>query len=327
MIDLLNLEPNKVSTNIDTQNYLIAGLPKTGKTTLCHRLFGEKMLLLGFEQGYHLISNIQAVPIKSYSELRKVVKQLKDEKVKEKYSIICFDTVDLFHLMMEKYLCSQHGADDIGGCGAMGKGYTLLDNLVQSSLLEISNLGYKMVFISHAEMIKESIKTPNGMIEIEKIYPSISKQSKRTYKIISKFVDHTFTLTNELDENGLDVRKLYTRNDRYAFAGTRLTHLPSVLPLDAELIKKEIKTALEKEENTTEEKTTIDYSVEELDFEKVKSELIKLVTEKFKPNNKLDVVKTIIEKHLGAGATVNDATPTQVEGLNAVLIELEGTIS
>lgn len=324
MIDLLNLEPNKVSTDIDTQNYLLAGLPKSGKTTASFRLFGEKMLLLGFEQGYHLISNVHGVPVKSYSDLRKIIKQLKDEKVKEKYSMICFDTVDLFHLMMEKYLCSQYGADDISGCGAMGKGYTLLDNLIQSTLLEISNLGYKMTFISHAEMIKESIKTPQGMVEIEKIYPSISKQSKRTYKIISKFVDHIFTLTNELDENGEEVRKVYTRNNRYTFGGTRLEHLPDVLPLDAKVIKEEMKKALEKEENTTTEKKEIDYSVEALDFEEVRTDLVKLVNDHFKPNKRLDEVKTIIEKHLGIGATVGNATPNQVEGLNAVLIELEG---
>ncbi|MGL5764995.1 MAG: AAA family ATPase [Sarcina sp.] len=324
MLDLLNLEPNKVSTDIDTQNYLLAGLPKTGKTTTSHRLMGDKMLLLAFEQGYHLISNINAVPVKSHSDLRKIIKQLKDERVREKYSVICFDTVDLFHLMMEKYLCSQHGADDIGGCGAMGKGYTLLDNLIQNTLLEISNLGYKMLYISHAEVVKETIKTPQGMLEIEKIYPSISKQSKRTYKIISKFVDHIFTITNELDENGEEVRKMYTRNNRYTFGGTRLQHLPEVLPLDTDIIKDEIRKALEKEENTTTERKEIDYSVEKLDFEKVKSELIELVTKEFQPSGRMDIAKSIIEKHLGTGATVGTSEPNQVEALNAVLIELDG---
>lgn len=323
-MDLLNLTGNVVSKNIETQNFIFAGFPKTGKTTLNYRLFGDKMLLLGFEQGYHLISGIHALPVKSYSDLRKIIKQLKDEKVKEKYSVICFDSVDLFHVMCERYLCSQHGAEDIGGCGAMGKGYTLLDNLIQNTLLEIANMGYKLSFISHVEMVKENIQTPQGMIEVEKMYPSISKQSKRTYKIISKFVDHIFTLTNELDENGNEVRKIYTRNNKYTFGGTRLQHLPSVLPLDAEVIKEEMRKALEKEDMTTEEKRELDYSVEEIDFNEVKEKLVSLVLETFKPNNRMNEVKTIVEKHLGVGATINTATPNQAESLNAVLIDLEG---
>lgn len=49
MIDILNIEPNKVSTNIGTYTYLFYGAPKIGKTTLATRF--PKHLLIAAEKG------------------------------------------------------------------------------------------------------------------------------------------------------------------------------------------------------------------------------------------------------------------------------------
>lgn len=50
MIDLLKLEPQKISRNLKGKFSLIYGAPGCGKTTLASKF--EKSLILGFESGY-----------------------------------------------------------------------------------------------------------------------------------------------------------------------------------------------------------------------------------------------------------------------------------
>jgi hypothetical protein len=64
---------------------------KTGKTSTASKF--DKALLLAFETGYLAIPGVMATPINSWSDFKKVIKQLKDEKAHEIYSNIVMDTV------------------------------------------------------------------------------------------------------------------------------------------------------------------------------------------------------------------------------------------
>ena len=55
MIDLLNLEPTKISKDLKGKYILIYGRPKIGKTTLASEF--PKNLLLAFEPGYNALNN------------------------------------------------------------------------------------------------------------------------------------------------------------------------------------------------------------------------------------------------------------------------------
>ena len=138
-MDLLNLQGNEVSLDISSQNNLVYGSPKVGKTTLSYKLFGEKALILAFEQGFSMIRGCHAVPVNDYKTLQNVMKQLKNPKVKEKYDVLVFDTADLFHLVCEKYLCAVNGVSSIGEIGSMGAGYQKLDNIINNILLQIAS--------------------------------------------------------------------------------------------------------------------------------------------------------------------------------------------
>lgn len=322
-MDLLSLTGNEVSLDISSQNYLIYSQPKAGKTTLAYNLFGERALLLGFEQGYHMIKGIHAVPVRSYQELQKIIRQLKQEGVKAKYDVVVFDTVDLFHVLCEKYLCSQHGVTEIGQVGSMGAGYAKLDNIIHDIILQIQGLGYKLFFISHANPRKVAINTQQGEIEVEKMFPTVAK---RTYQIVSKFADNIFYISMEMDADNGVVRRLYTRDNKISFGGTRMEFLPNILPLDPQVIKDEIKKALEKAGGDINIENVIDYTTTKIDFDTIKAELVNLVKTVFMKNNKMNIVKEITEKHLGLGATVSNAEPYQVESLAIILDELKELI-
>ena len=65
-----------------------------------------------------------AQSINSWGEFRKLLRQLKDEKVKAKFETIILDTVDIAYDYCERYICANAGVDSIGDI-PYGKGYKM----------------------------------------------------------------------------------------------------------------------------------------------------------------------------------------------------------
>ena len=102
-INLLNLEPHKVSRDLSGYITFIYGPAKCGKTT-----FGSKMpgaLLLAFERGYNAIPGIVAQDITTWGEMKQVVRELKKPEVKERFKSIIVDTADIAADCCQKYIC------------------------------------------------------------------------------------------------------------------------------------------------------------------------------------------------------------------------------
>ena len=77
-----------------------------------------------------------AQPINSWAEFIKVQRQLKDDKVKEKFSTIIIDTADIAYSYCEKYICANNGVSTIADIG-YGKGYALVGNEFDEKLRSI----------------------------------------------------------------------------------------------------------------------------------------------------------------------------------------------
>lgn len=82
---------------------------KIGKTTLAARF--PKNLLLAFEPGYNALDNCMVQPVTRWAEFKQVLNQLSRDDVKEKFSTITIDTVDLAWDACEKYICAQNPND------------------------------------------------------------------------------------------------------------------------------------------------------------------------------------------------------------------------
>ena len=135
-------------------------------------------------------------------------------------------------------------------------------------------------------------------------------------------VDNIFYITIDEDEDGNHKRVLKTRATNEYFAGSRFKYLPETILLDADVLKEEMQKAVDKEENTTEEKKDLFVKETKIDFDEVKEKLTEIVTEVFAPNDKMQVVQKIVEKHLGVGNRVNDATEEQADALQLIYDEL-----
>ena len=73
-IDLLNLQPHKVSRDLSGYITYIFGAAKIGKTSLAAQ--APDCLLLAAERGYNGLSGIIAQDITSWSDMRQVFREL-----------------------------------------------------------------------------------------------------------------------------------------------------------------------------------------------------------------------------------------------------------
>ena len=155
--------------------------------------------------------------------------------------------------------------------------------------------------------------------EIDYIQPSLAR---RGYQIVANMVDNIFYCTIDYDENGEEIRVLKTRATAEYFAGSRFEHLPDTILMDADSLNEELSKAIKLQGKTTEKKKDLIAKENKIDFEKVMEQLNTLVMDKFVPNDKLNIVNKIVEKHLGIGNKVADATEDQADALQIILDEL-----
>ena len=97
-IDLLNLEPTKISRDLKGKYILAYGLPKIGKTSLVASF--PKSLIFSFEPGTNGLNNIYKINITSWKDFKLAVKQLANDKVKEKFDFVSVDTVDILTIFV-----------------------------------------------------------------------------------------------------------------------------------------------------------------------------------------------------------------------------------
>ena len=112
MLDLLSLQPHQVSRNLRGYSVMFYGEPKSGKTTTATKF--PNHLILGFEKGWNAIPGAMAMPINSWSDFKKVLRQLKQDEVKAKFETIIIDTADIAYDYCEKHICNINGVESIG---------------------------------------------------------------------------------------------------------------------------------------------------------------------------------------------------------------------
>lgn len=316
-IDLMNLQKNKISRDLGSYMCFYYGNSKTGKSTLASKLYGDDALFIATEKGYNALS-VFAVDLTSWNETSGLLRQLKMPEIKEKFKVIVIDTVDILYDLAVSYILKINGCTDLSD-KPFGKLYGEVDKIFNEFLLSITRLGYGLALIGHAKTQSKLAKKGNNEVESDYTIPSLAR---RGYQIVAAMVDNIFYITMGEDEDGNQIRVIKTRATNEYFAGSRFKYLPETILLDADVLKEEMQKAVDKEENTTEEKKDLFIKETKIDFEEVKEKLTEIVTEIFVPNDKMQVVQKIVEKHLGIGNRVNDATEEQADALQLIYDEL-----
>lgn len=337
-INLLNITPHQVSRNMRGYSVFFYGEPKSGKTTTASKF--PKHLILAFEKGYSAIPGAMAQPINSWSEFRKVLRQLKETEVQEKFETIIIDTCDIAYDYCEKYICANAGVDAIGDIG-YGKGYTLVGKEFDEALRSIVQMNYGLVLISHAT---DKTFTDEAGKEYNQIVPTLGTRPRN---IVSRMCDIIGYSRAVQDTEGHTSTKLFMRGTPRYVAGSRFKYTPDYIDFTYNDLVKAINDAIDKQaeedgkEYFTEETTNlyVDTS-KDLNFDDLMKEFSNIIANipgstdgnaetedgvKFRDYWQPRITQ-IIEKYLGKGKKVRDITLDQVEALDLIVTDLKDAV-
>jgi hypothetical protein len=319
-IDLLAIQPHKVSRDLSGYITYIYGPGGAGKTT-----FGascKKPLLLAFELGYKALPGVMAQPVQSWGEVKQVLRDLKRPEVKEVYSTIVVDTVDIASQLCEKYMCNQLGIENIGDGGWATNGWAKAKKEWEQTWRAFTMEGYAVVFISHS---KDKVFKKKDGTEYNQITPSCSTAYE---EIIKNMVDIMGYI--EID-NGQ--RKLILRSaDDSVDCKSRFKMIAPEIPFGYNELVDALNEAIDKEAALTNgefvtnesfkapEVTNYDYDALMAEFK----DIVGIVMGK----NQTNAVKltAIVDKYLGKGKKVAEATPEQSELIYLIISEIKSDL-
>ena len=336
-IDLLSITPHQVSRDLRGYSVFFYGEPKSGKTTIATKF--PKHLLLAFEKGYNAIPGAMAQPINTWAEFRKVLRQLKDEAIKEKFETIIIDTADIAYDLCEKYICANAKRSD-GGFGVdsvadipFGKGYTLVAKEYDECLRSIVQMDYGLVLISHA--VDKTFKDEQGQ-EFNQIVPTLGNKPRNIVSRMCDIIGYSRAVQNN---DGSVSTKLFIRGTPRYMAGSRFKYTPEVIDFNYPSLVAAIGDAIDKQMaedgteyftdariNTYEEPDTPDFDELINSFNNIVNDMINNMPEdKFTSYYQPRIVQ-ITEKYLGKGQKVNQCSRDQTEALDLIVTELKDLV-
>lgn len=317
-INLKSLSPHKVSRDLSGYITYIYGPGGAGKTT-----FGSQMpkpLLLAFEKGYNALPGVIAQDVTTWGEMKQVLKQLDDPEVKDMFKSIIVDTADIASQLCEKYICNQLGIENIGDGGWTTNGWAKVKKEWEQTFRSITMKGYAVVFISHS---KERTTTRKDGTSYNSIGPSCSNAYN---EIIKNMAD----VEGYIDvDNG--VRTLILRSsDGSIECKSRFAKIAPEIPFSYESLVKAMNDAIDaeaadtgnefitNERDSIAEAPTYDYHALREEFNNVVGELMNKNSTYYTP-----LITSIVDKYLGKGKKVSDATPEQAEFISLILMEIK----
>lgn len=326
MINILDIQPHKVSRDLRGYAVTFYGEPKSGKTTTAARF--PATLLLAFEKGYSAIPGVRAQPINSWSDFLKVLRQLKTPEAKATFSNIAIDTADIAYDLCIKYIVAQHGASDIQDQKVLpyGKGFQLVEREFDEKLRSIMQEDYGLIMISHSQ--DKSFKDESGE-EYNQIVPTLDKRGAKIVTRMSDIIGYSRAVENP-ETGDLETRLFMRGTPRYV-AGSRFPDTPDSIIFNYTNLVESLSAAVDAlEERYGATAVTSDplgvsavakiAPVEELieKFGALASELMERDAKYFGPR-----ITTIVNSSLGHGNKVSDATPEQAELVDLAISELE----
>ena len=325
-INLLDLKPHVVSTDLSGYITLIYGPPKIGKSTFGARM--PKPLLLAFERGYNAIPGVIAQDITSWGEMKQVMRELKKPEVQETFKSIVVDTVDIAADFAQKYVCNQLGIENIGDGGWTTNGWAKYKKEFEDVFRTLAQLGYAIIFISHDK--EKTIKPQNGS-EYQQIGSSMQSSA---LSIIENMADIIGYAHPKVNPDGTTERVLTLRSlDNSIRCGCRFRYIEPEIPFSYEALTKALQEAINKEalENNgqyvTNERQTISIA-KEYDFDALMKEFSELAGRLMETASAVNGPKIteIISKYLGKGKKISEATREQAELVYLIIQEIKDTM-
>lgn len=287
---------------------------KVGKTSFAAQI--KRNLILASELGTNAIDNLSVVPIMKWSDVKNVLRQLRDPKARELYDTITFDTISLCADLVEKYICSREGVENIRDV-PYGQGWKMVSKELQETLREITMLGFGLILICHSKEKASSYTDENGD-PISSVEPDLSKN---TFTVVNSICDLIAYIGVEFDKDGNSHRYLYTRQTPTIFAGSRWKYLNSKIEFGYDELVQAIGEAIEKQKEL-DGAVVVDKAEmiveEQRPFTDVMEEAKNIwvnyvggVEDEEEKENRLRVINDIVQRVFGKPIKLSQATPSQ----------------
>ena len=322
-IDLLGIQPHKVSRDLSGYITFVYGPPKCGKTT-----FGVKMpgaLLLAFERGYNALPGVLAQDITTWGEMKQVVRELKKPEVKARFKSLIIDTADIAADCCQKYICNQLGIENIGDGGWSTNGWAKYKKEFEDTFRTLTQLGYAVVFISHAK--EKTIKPQNGQ-EYQEIGSSMQSSALAIIENMSDIIGYAHS---KVDTNGNSNVVLTLRSpDGSIRCGGRFKYIANEIDFTYDALTKALNEAIDKEAaETNNQFVTSERAaapiLKEYDYDALMDEFQTLVGQLMQVNSASNGAKItqIIERYLGKGKKISETTRDQAEFIHLIVTEIK----
>jgi hypothetical protein len=323
-INLMALEPHKVSRDLSGYITFIYGPAKCGKTT-----FGSQMpgaLLLAFERGYNALPGVIAQDITTWGEMKQVVRELKKPEVKERFKSLIVDTADIAADCCQKYMCNQLGIENIGDGGWSTNGWAKYKKEFEDTFRTLTQLGYSVVFLSHD---KEKTITPQNGKEYQQIGSSMQSSALSIIENMSDIIAYAHP---KVTETGSKMVLTLRSSDNSVRCGSRFKHMVSEIDFTYEALSKALNDAIDKEametnnQFTTTERNAIPVA-QEYNFEALMAEFSEIVGELIqRDSSNATKITQVVNKYLGVGKKVADALPDQAEFIYLIVEEIKAEL-
>ena len=320
-LDIFNIQPHEVSRDLRGYSVMFYGEPKSGKTTTASKF--PKSLIIAFEKGYAALPGVKALPVNSWSDFLKVLRQLKDPKAKDSYETIVIDTADIAYDYCEQYICQINSVDSISQI-PYGGGYTQVAKEFDAKLRSIVQLDFGLVLISHST--EKTFVSETGQ-EYSKIIPTLPNKARLICERACDIIGYSRTVETADGNKTM----LFLRGTPRFEAGSRFPYTPDYIEFSYDNLVNAIGDSIDKQAQTqgqffVDDKNNInaqnvvvfDYDDLMNQFQSVTSELMKSDPQKYAPR-----ITEIVERHLGKGKKASEATRDQAELLDIIVYELK----
>ena len=323
-INLLGLQPHKVSRDLSGYITFIYGPPKVGKTTLATQMPGA--LLLAFERGYNAIPGIIAQDVNTWGEMKQIFRELKKPEVQEVYKTIIVDTVDIAADLCQKYICNQLGIDNMGDGGWGTNSWSKYKKEFEDVFRGLTMMGYAVVFISHSKTGTDKDQTGK-----EFGYTKPTTQSS-ALQIIENMADIYCFARMYLGADGEEKRVLTLRSPAGSgiSCGSRFKYIASEIPLNYDALTKAIGDAIDKEAKENGNKFVTNEReaapvLKEYDFDALMAQFETMVGDLMTKDQAYYAprITQVIEKYLGKGKKMSGVTRDQAELVYLVVTEIQ----
>lgn len=263
-INLKNIKTNVPQVRLEDYFWVVAGVPKAGKTSLFAKLtekyFGDlsKSLLLAFEKGYQALK-VQAVDIGNWDDFDETVEQLVTQKKELGLEFIGIDTADILNEYATDQVIKEWNranpskrTKDIGGVGAKGNssqgfgvGYSLVKKKIRDNIDKLVKAGYGVMVLTHSK--DKKVEQKDGL-EYDQLNVSLPSTSREIFVNMADFIVF-LTVEKEKDANDHIVTKryMYFRSDGFVEAGSRFSNVPLKIEYNVDDFIQTFKDAVEAE--------------------------------------------------------------------------------